>query len=192
MRDCKKVFWSAKDFCNAKGLVSLCLEIGMVNIPQAWTLAAAGDNFWYGKKHGVYIGSPMNKVPSVVSTGKFLNNFGHVVNVGGTAFGIGLSIYDYHNNPNYGDGFSGKDNEFGFDLGFSTIGAFRAAGSIVSGAYFIRIKPVLKAESTGNVDDRYNATFSPYDGALRGIRDATKRQEDIQELKNNLIKFFND
>ncbi len=42
MRDCKKVFWSAKDFCNAKGLVSLCLEIGMVNTPQAWTLAAAG------------------------------------------------------------------------------------------------------------------------------------------------------
>lgn len=41
--DCKKVFRSAKDFCNAKGLVSLCLEIGMVNTPQAWTLEAAGN-----------------------------------------------------------------------------------------------------------------------------------------------------
>jgi len=40
--DCKKVFRSAKDFCNAKGLVNLCLEIGMVNTPQAWTLEAAG------------------------------------------------------------------------------------------------------------------------------------------------------
>ncbi len=147
-----------------------------------------GNNLkWYGTEYGHYHGT---NPPAIRQGRKLLSasrGLGYV-NQGLGVAGYGFIWYDYKKNPNYGIGFGGKGVELGADLAFNTA-SFTQSGFWVSAGYFARFKPALKAQTA---DERYLASFSPYDGALRGARDAARKQEAHERLRNAIRDMFND